>query len=196
MVTLHDFFIANTKGLSVVVGNLGSGKTLFTTILLYHHYLEGFNVYANYPLFFPKSKKAEIYEIHSFEDIEEAQNGIMAIDEAYTLFDSRRSSSKRNILSTELIRKSRKKSLRVISIAQQYGLIDLRVRKLANNIMFPTIYKVGYDKEGIPYPKALKIFWLKRDDFGVLRYYKTIYVKVHKLYLQLYDTNADVFDIE
>ena len=88
---LKSFVLNELKGVTVVIGKKGSGKTLSATMIAYtywkHLSKKGYKVYANYDLAFP------YIPIKKISTIKNAEKGLLVVDEAYQLLDSRRASS-------------------------------------------------------------------------------------------------------
>ncbi len=182
-------FPFNLRGITIFKGNLGEGKSLTATFFayLYHKILKE-KIYANYKLNFP-------YEpITTVEKLKKIQNGLLIIDEAYTLFDSRRSASSKNILNTELIRKSRKKNITTFVISQLFGLVDLRIRYLANHVISVKTVKWKIRNDMLsPDLIELKIFE-NREGMFILKEIK--YLKPLDFMFNLFDSFEDVFSVE
>lgn len=108
-----------------VVGDLGSGKTLFTVELakIFHMHIP---VLANFKLKFPNC-----YVINPLDLLNlKFQKALMILDEAYSWLESRLSSSKINLYCDYIILQSRKRGLDIVVTAQLISTIDLRFRNL------------------------------------------------------------------
>lgn len=110
--------------IGVITGHLGTGKTLFLTYLAKWANESDVDIYANFNIGYDA---AEVVDVHDLEDIE---NGLLLMDEAYTWLDSRTSMSERNRYLSKMIFKSRKRKLDMFATAQLESSIDLRMRHL------------------------------------------------------------------
>jgi len=182
-----DEWNESLKGMLAICGKQGSGKTLLATMLAYADYLRGRTVYSNYPLSF------DHVPITSTEVLKEAKDGTVLLDEAYQLADSRRSSSKKNVLISTILAKARKHGLRYIIIQQYWRTIDLRLRHHADWILFPSIYEIDERKMR---PSVLRVQVFTRDDTGYPVLDDVVYVPVPETAFKLYDTTADVYPFE
>lgn len=111
-----------------VIGNLGTGKTLFLVILgkaLIR------TIYSNFRLHLPNYKKLELID---FTDLETNVN--VFIDEAYAWIDSRTSGSAVNRYCSYVILQSRKTFTDVFLTAQLFGTLDVRFRLQSNVIVY------------------------------------------------------------
>lgn len=106
-----------------VTGNLGTGKTLFLSLL--GKVSEGeIPIYGNYSLNLDKYTEIDV------EDLESIQGGLLLIDEAYQWLESRVSSSELNRYLSRFVFKSRKKGFDIVMSSQLESSIDLRARHL------------------------------------------------------------------
>jgi len=188
---LRDFVKNELKGVTVIIGKKGSGKTLSATMIAYTYYKlyssKGYSVYANYELAFP------FIPIKKISTIKNAQKGLLIVDEAYQLVDSRRASSAKNVLITTLLSKARKMGIRVLFLAQYFSTVDIRIRNDADWVIRTSIADVD-PKSRIP--TLLEWEVMTRDDWGEWLVYDTFRVPVHPKVFELYDSFADVFPIE
>lgn len=109
-------------------GKTGSGKTLLMTRKAFKEWKKGVKIYSNYRLFFSKKNERITY----FSDIEEINNfndGIILIDEAHVLLDSRKWQDLPDSFSYK-ITQHRKHGLDFYATTQHIGSIDIRVRQL------------------------------------------------------------------
>jgi hypothetical protein len=108
-------------------GYLGSGKTLFATILgklMVKN--DKLKMYSNYKTSFSELKNP--LELLDFT----LENCGYLFDEAYTVIDSRNSSTTLNKLFSYFFLQSRKRKVYVITIAQLLGSLDTRLRTIAD----------------------------------------------------------------
>jgi len=172
------------RGLNLIVGKQGSGKTLFATMLAFAEYGKGRKVYSNYPLNFPHEP------ITNVKVLREAKDGTILIDEAYEMADARRSTSIKNVIISEILAKARKHRLRYIFIAQYYKTVDVRIREHADYIIRPSIYSIDVRAKR---PKKLKLYILTRDDVGNLLPLMSVVLPIPEKVFELYDTEADIY---
>jgi len=117
--------------LALVLGHMGSGKTLFLTIL---GALSKKRVIANYKLNYP-NKKVENMSVAQIANMEYESGVIILLDEAWLYIDARRSSSSLNTIFSYILFQSRKKGLDFYLSAQIGNSLDIRFRKLADFII-------------------------------------------------------------
>ena len=187
---LEDFILNELKGSIMLTGKKGSGKTLSATLIAYILYKHGWKIYANYHLNF------DYTAIDKLSVIQNAQEGLLIVDEAYQWLDSRRSSSSKNVLITTLLAKARKNKIRVLLLAQYAITIDLRYRIDADWWIQTYIYDVKSLEDGTLIPTALLWEVYTRDAIGEWEEYGQFVIKIPQWLLELYDTNADIFSIE
>lgn len=108
-----------------IYGDLGSGKTLFMTLLGYILYNKGYNIMANYHLNFP-------YQPINLQKIEELNKCAILIDELHIFIDSRRSMSKFNQKFSYFILQTRKRGIIFIYTSQFKRSVDLRIRDITD----------------------------------------------------------------
>lgn len=189
--TLKDFVLNYLKGVTAIIGKKGAGKTLSASVIayIYYKYLSkyGYSVYANYHLSFP------YIPIKKISTIKDAEKGLLVIDEAYQIVDSRRASSGKNVLITTLLSKARKKGIRVLFIAQYFTTLDVRIRDDADTIIIVSIYEIDEKKK---MPKKLMWEVYIRNDLGELEFFNKFIVPVNEEMFKLYDSYEDIFDIE
>lgn len=116
-----------------ILGNLGTGKTLFLVILATS--LKRL-IYSNFKLHLDNYRKLELID---FIDLETNVN--VFIDEAYAWIDSRTSGSAVNRYCSYIILQSRKTFTDVFLTAQLFGTLDVRFRLQSNVIVY--CQKVG-----------------------------------------------------
>ena len=109
-----------------IKGLTGHGKTLFMTLLSYYirQIWPTCNVYANYDLKLPNTIRIEY-----LEDLEEALEGIVAIDEGGVIFDSRGFTRWENNSATQWLVQTRHAGLIVLTTCQIMSQLDKRFRE-------------------------------------------------------------------
>lgn len=115
---------------TLVTGNLGSGKTLIMSILGYADYkADERPVYSNYGLAFPH-KMLNMGLIKSLFKEKHLKVADYLIDELPLFCDSRRSGSEKNILIMGWVMQTRKRKVNLIGTGQFYGMFDVRLRNV------------------------------------------------------------------
>ena len=110
-----------------ILGNLGTGKTLF---LAYISTKFNRKVYSNFEL------KNKFYEPLKVIDLLNLPNNIeVFIDEAYTWLESRVSSKALNRYLSYILLQSRKRTINIYITAQLFSTVDLRFREQSNIII-------------------------------------------------------------
>lgn len=160
--------------LVAVIGEIGSGKTLYMTRKALSIKRE---VFSNYKINIPNYKPLTIFNL-----IEFPTNITMFLDEAYTWLESRTSGKKLNRILSYLIFESRKINVDVYASAQLFGTIDIRFREQANKLVICRRVKHGF------------IYHIKRKvltrQFKIKILTKTYFLsnKNAKFYYPYYDT--------
>ncbi len=126
--------------LTIVYGNMGFGKTLFTTAIAK---LINSKVVSNYCLKFPFT----VFELNDFID-GKYENCMVLLDEAYNYLEARLSGSNlKNKFMSYMLFQSRKKGLEIILTSQLMSTLDLRYRNLADTF----VYCKGVSLKGFEY---------------------------------------------
>lgn len=154
-----------------VLGNLGTGKTLFLTYIA-----TKFNrdVYSNYELKLNHYKPLKVIDLLNLpNDIE------VFIDEGYTWLESRVSSKALNRYLSYILLQSRKRTINIYITAQLFSTVDLRFREQSNIIIICKRIDDGFsyrlinrDTNSIksfilPYEKA-KLFYKYYDTYEII----------------------------
>ena len=160
--------------LIAVIGDIGSGKTLYMTRKATRIKRE---IYSNYKLNLPNYNQLTIWELLNLPN-----NITVFLDEAYTWLESRTSGKKLNRLLSYIIFMSRKINIDVYASAQLFGSIDIRFRNQANKLV---ICKRG--KHGFIYQVRKKVL-TKQLKIKIIT--KTYFLsnKNAKIYFPYYDT--------
>lgn len=115
-----------------ISGKLGAGKTLALTYFAYRKYLQGRDIFTNYPLNFPKmplgSPQPNITMLRTIQDVLKMRSGYGALDELWASCDSRESMKNKNTLVSNILLKSRKRDIHFGFTSQEFGQIDKRLR--------------------------------------------------------------------
>lgn len=115
--------------LVLVVGHIGSGKTIFLVMMAHQSYKR--NVYANFFINHPKWKRFYTADILNIPE-----NTDVYLDEAYTKLEKRRFMDKSNILYSHILNQRRKTNSIWYLTEQFKNLIDFRFEKYANLIIY------------------------------------------------------------
>lgn len=109
-----------------IKGLTGHGKTLFMTLLAYYirQIWKDCNVYANYDLLLDGVERMEY-----LEDLENANEGVVCIDEGGVIFDSRGFSRWENNSATQWLVQTRHAGLIVMTTMQIMSQLDKRFRE-------------------------------------------------------------------
>ena len=108
-------------------GLLGSGKTLGMVLFTYIDYLEeDVKVYSNFKTSF--SEMVNPLDLIDFE----LNDCVLMLDELGSLFDSRNTNSRMNILLSYFFMQSRKKKVKIRYTSQLLGLVDKRGRDITD----------------------------------------------------------------
>lgn len=133
--------------LILIIGSVGSGKTLFMVMMAHQNYKR--KVYANFYINHPKWKRLYTVDILSVPDDTDVY-----LDEAYTKLEKRRSMNSTNVIYSHILNQRRKTNSIWYLSEQTDKLIDLRFEKYANIIVkcFPRyskyddfIYEYNFD---------------------------------------------------
>jgi len=118
-----------------IIGDIGSGKTLFMTYIAYILYNKGWRVYANYKLNFPYTS---IISLKTLDNLE-GKNNMILLDEAWITADSRKSGSYLNLALSKIVLQSRKKSAELLYTTQYANQVDIRIRQITHVYIVPEI---------------------------------------------------------
>lgn len=162
--------------LMMILGGLGSGKTLCLTYLALRNHLKGRKIYANYKLNFPYER------VYSVEKISEMHSGFFAGDELWAWLDSQASSSKKNKVITDILTKSRKRGISIAYTLQHKNSIHTRVRSITDYIAKPMMSSTK---------KFCRLVIYTRDGLFV----KSYRFKSGDIF-PLYDTEEEVGELE
>lgn len=112
--------------MTAFVGNLGQGKTYSMTVLAsYLHKKYGLKLFANYKL-----EGATL--LRDFDDVLNAQSGVVCLDEAHIFLDSRGFKDPNSQKATHWLLQTRKKDLIVLYTTQNFGQVDIRMRRITD----------------------------------------------------------------
>lgn len=167
-----------------ITGDVGSGKTLGMTALIYGDYKDvKTEVYSNYGLSFPHTlltmdKIESLFE----KKLEKPTN--FAIDEAHIFMDSRSSSKNRNKLMTYWVLQTRKRKINLFFTTQFFGQVDKRLRDLVDYEI--KCENIGTKEEPIFHYELQKRIAVNTPfDFQIIKEFTIINVEK---YYKLFDT--------
>lgn len=158
--------------LTLIEGNLGSGKTLIATIIGKHSKKD---VVSNYQLNYPFLQ----FDLETFV-ASRYDNKTILLDEAYVYMDSRNSMATTNKLMSYVLFQSRKKNLSIFLTIQLTGTIDIRYRKLVDFIIHAERYREGFR------------YIIYRPSDPTTYSYALLPYQQAKQYFELYNTNEVV----
>lgn len=166
-----------------VIGDRGSGKTLFMTLEAFNQYRKGKKVYSNYQLKFPilkNTKKYELIKNDFFTNFNKYNfnNVCMFLDEIYVYIDSRNSGSNINKVMSYFFNQTRKTGVDLYYSTQFLSQVDKRLRFNTEKFVIPKKVK---DKKGNIY---LIVDICNRD----LKVLKKLLIKGNSIF-NLYDTD-------
>ena len=155
--------------LTLIIGTLGSGKTLLATITACHTFNKT-NIFSNYELRLPNYIPLEPETLMA-KDTE----GLIIMDEAYVWLESRTSGNKANRYLSYILYQSRKKGFNFILTVQNISSLDRRYREQADKIILCNNNKKKlrfeyfiYKKEFLTYKKAIQYLPYSKAE----KYYK------------------------
>lgn len=129
--------------LTGITGGMGSGKTLFMTLLGYLEYLAGKSVQANYHLHFPFSYLNLTTIMEQIKNQQQLQNIVLLIDEIHIAFDSRSSMSSRNRYGSYFVLQTRKRDVSLYFTTQNIFQVDIRIRENLDRLVECQMYSPG-----------------------------------------------------
>ena len=125
-----------------LTGTIGSGKTAAMTMLLHSDWINGRKIYANYHLLFEYNHLNGLGEFTNWPK----EPCSIGIDEAHSAgMDSRSSMSPINKFYTRNMTQSRKIESHVYLTAQDFSMIDRRVRQITKLLIGPEILETDAD---------------------------------------------------
>lgn len=164
--------------LTAFVGNLGQGKTYSMTVLAsYLHAKYDLPIYANYKLH-------DAIMLRSFDDVLNAKHGIVCLDEAHIFLDSRGFKDPNSQKATHWLLQTRKKDLIVLYTTQNFGQVDIRMRRITDYLALCKKQK----------GRGISMQFVDAQEMKLLRR-QTILEPLERFY-HLYDTKEVVTPIE
>lgn len=155
--------------LTVISGNLGTGKTLFLTIV---GYFAKTKIISNFKLNYPNNKIVDEFDIKKFVNCE-YEDCIIFLDEAYAYLESRLSNSNLNLIMSYILFQSRKKSVNLYLTCQLTSTIDLRFRQLTQCYICAELTEFSYQYTIITKSNNLQIKFDKEKVKSFYQFYNT-----------------------
>ena len=124
--------------LSIVVGNLGSGKTLFLVFMA--KLLQNKKIYSNFEL---KLSNYNEFVLNDFLE-NKYENCVIFLDEMYVYLESRCSGNTLNRVMSYLLFQSRKSNIQIYGTVQLLKTIDNRFRSLVDYTILAEICQSGF----------------------------------------------------
>lgn len=119
----------------VIIGELGSGKTLSLTYLLWRNwYYKNKIIYANYTLF-----GIPYFKITKVSELDMIRQGYLGADEMWVWLETSVGERLKKKIVSDILRKSRKRNLTINSTSQTLEQIPLRIRKIIDFIGYPML---------------------------------------------------------
>lgn len=115
----------------------GEGKTLFMTFAALHFHSLGFNIYANYKIFNPYTGEQISKNIETQENLENAKNGWLCLDEISQYIDGRKAMSGVSKIVNNTLQKNRKRKLSLMFTCQDAYQVDVRLRLNCDYVCLP-----------------------------------------------------------
>lgn len=162
--------------LTILVGALGSGKTLLATITACFTNSK-INIFSNYELKLPNYISLEPETLMAKET-----KGLIIIDEAYVWLESRTSGNKANRYLSYILYQSRKKGFNFILTIQNISALEKRFREQADILILCNNNKKRkrfeyyiYKKDFVSYSQTTRYLnYKKAEDY--FKYYETTQV--------------------
>lgn len=163
--------------LIAIVGELGAGKTLTMTYLLWKQwYVNGAKVYANYHLY-----KIPYMFVGSMKTFNSIRDGVFGGDELWLNADSR-SHSLAKLFITNTLARSRKRDLTIYYTVQLLDSIDKRIKKVTDFMAIPSLNREE---------TWCTVVFLRGTSGKPATYMKTMYFYTEPV-KQMYDTKEEV----
>lgn len=167
--------------LIAVVGELGAGKTLSMTYLVWRNwYYKKKKIYSNYKLY-----SIPFTYVNSLQDFEQIHDGVFAGDELWSWADSRLSQKARNRFISTILLKSRKRGLTVMYTTQSFDQIDKRIRKVTDFVAYPIINRTN---------EVCKLLIFRGNNPSPHNLMHTLYFKTEPVF-KLYNSNEEIGEL-
>lgn len=168
-----------------IIGDYGSGKTVFLTTRAYISFLNKIGVLANYTL---KGCLKDYYEKINPIDLKEIGfNKTVCIDELQLWLDSRLSASNVNLALISIIDQSRHRDIDIYGTYHTYMSIDVRFRSQLNRLVkCERVWRKGVSRDLRDFRYSIMNMYDGRIIRKILKY------DIAKDYFKLFDTKEIV----
>jgi hypothetical protein len=120
-----------------IIGELGKGKTLSLTYLLWRNfYYKRRVIYANYTLY-----NIPYYKITTVSQLGRIYNGYLGADEMWIWLETGAGESLKRKIIRDILRRSRKRNLTIAFTTQTLDQVPPRIRKILDYIAVPILSK-------------------------------------------------------
>lgn len=194
--------------ITLILGLMNSGKTLYMTRELFKAYKKGKTVITNYPVNFSHHlvNKDWFLNLAKKETIIDDKNLVMGLDESWIWFDSRKSQANANIFGSYVFLQSSKTDTEIYLTAQHIGQFDVRIRDNCHNILQcarvikknKKFYTLSEEKRFLPsvyqdnlYIKATVFKKVTLGFYPQLQKQKIVYIKAKPIF-ELFDTTKKI----
>lgn len=165
--------------LMAIIGELGSGKTLSLTYLLWRNwYYKRKIIYANYTLY-----GIPYYKIRTVSDLDRIRNGYVGADEMWIWIQTAGGERIKKKIIIDILRRSRKRKLTYAYTSQTLDQINPIIRKINDFVAYPILN---------PNNTVCKLMIFAGPKGKTL-------LKTHYFYtapiFRMYDTNEEVEDL-
>lgn len=143
--------------LCAVLGDLGSGKTLFLVYLAYKN--RNIPVFANFKIDLPNVRYIEPLDLLELN----INRGLVLIDEAYVWIESRMGNRYLNEFMSYIFFQSRKRGLDFVLTAQLFRTLDVRFRELCDFFLIASKGEKGFNYVYVDKSLRRKSFMLPLD---------------------------------
>ncbi len=146
------------KGLVLITGKMGSGKSLTMAMQALEAIRTGWEVHADFTIH-PLEEQRNDYRFNCLDEFNKIYNSLILVDEAQSIgLNARRAMSKENISTMDIITNSRKRGNTIILGSQIVIMVDTLCRQLADYMIVPYIEEV----QGTP----ILITWVIKEQRG------------------------------
>jgi len=177
------------RGISIIEGDLGSGKSLTAVLLArYHRFKLGRDIFANFEI-----RGVGCSPIKCYGDLENCHSGLLILDEGYSVVAAREAMSRRNKGINLIMKRSRKRDFDVLLVSQRMYMLDKDLRRLSSRVISPSL---GFTN-GVPSSVCLKYYHPVFESIDSAPVWKCDYslsLAVPGVVLDSYSTYAEIYD--
>jgi hypothetical protein len=120
-----------------IAGMPGEGKTLFATYCALKFHELGYRIYSNYKIFNPITGDQISKNIETQENLENAHDGYLILDEIAQYIDGRKAMTGVSKLVNNVLQKNRKRKLSLLFTCQDAYMVDVRLRLNSDYVVLP-----------------------------------------------------------